>query len=168
MVGILDANVNKMTSKRDYHYSVQAVDTPFRPASRKTQKTQKTVYRILLIACVGVGIWLPIHILRKADSTNYTFGSVSKYLQSSQTQNIDTINQDTPLQEVVHQQQLDTSDPCHGFPNTDGIMLVMKTGATEAYQKMPTQLLTGMQCLPDFLLFSDLVRPSCSPWLSQC
>jgi hypothetical protein len=46
---------------------------------------------------------------------------------------------------------------CRGFPNMDGILLVMKTGATEIYVKMPTQLLTAMSCLPDFLLYSDIV-----------
>jgi hypothetical protein len=59
-------------------------------------------------------------------------------------------------EDVVHRQYNFTS-PCHGFPATDGILLVMKTGATEAYDKLPTQLLTTMQCLPDFLLFSDKV-----------
>jgi hypothetical protein len=46
---------------------------------------------------------------------------------------------------------------CEGFPNTDGIMLVMKTGATEAFTKLPAHLLTSLQCLDDYLLFSDLV-----------
>ncbi|RGP64069.1 glycosyltransferase family 31 [Fusarium longipes] len=45
---------------------------------------------------------------------------------------------------------------CEGFPNTDGIMLVMKTGATEAFTKLPAHLLTSLQCLDDYLLFSDL------------
>lgn len=53
--------------------------------------------------------------------------------------------------------QYNFSNPCDGFPNTDRIMLVMKTGATESLVKMPTQLLTTMQCLPDFLIFSDKV-----------
>lgn len=52
------------------------------------------------------------------------------------------------------------SSPCASFPNTDGILLVMKTGATEAFDKVPTHLLTTLQCLPDFLLFSDMVRSS--------
>ncbi|KAF5018536.1 hypothetical protein F66182_9470 [Fusarium sp. NRRL 66182] len=45
---------------------------------------------------------------------------------------------------------------CDGFPDTDGIMLVMKTGATEAFTKLPAHLLTSLQCLDDYLLFSDL------------
>ncbi|KAF7547104.1 hypothetical protein G7Z17_g7949 [Cylindrodendrum hubeiense] len=48
------------------------------------------------------------------------------------------------------------TSPCDGFPSMDGIMLVMKTGATEAFTKLPTQLLTGLQCIEDFLIFSDL------------
>lgn len=46
---------------------------------------------------------------------------------------------------------------CDGFPVLDNITLVMKTGATEAFEKLPTQLLTSLQCIDDFLLFSDLV-----------
>ncbi len=57
------------------------------------------------------------------------------------------------------QKQYNTSNPCARFPNTDGILLIMKTGATEAFDRVPTQLLTTMSCLPDskFLLFSDMV-----------
>lgn len=48
-------------------------------------------------------------------------------------------------------------DPiCDGFPDISGILLVMKTGATESFDKLPTQLITILRCLPDFLLFSDL------------
>lgn len=46
--------------------------------------------------------------------------------------------------------------PCAHFPqDTGGVLLVLKTGATEVFDKLPTQLLTSLQCLPDFLLFSD-------------
>ncbi|ROT41193.1 hypothetical protein SODALDRAFT_322382 [Sodiomyces alkalinus F11] len=47
------------------------------------------------------------------------------------------------------------TNPCRDFPNTDGILLVLKTGATEVFDKLPTQLITNLQCLPDFLVFSD-------------
>lgn len=38
----------------------------------------------------------------------------------------------------------------------DEIVVVVKTGATEAYEKVPTQLLTLLQCSENLLLFSDL------------
>ncbi|KAH8157230.1 hypothetical protein CIB48_g11012 [Xylaria polymorpha] len=59
-------------------------------------------------------------------------------------------------QQLVHK-QYNTSNTCARFPATDGVLLVMKTGATEAFDRIPTQLLTTMSCLPDnFLIFSDM------------
>lgn len=50
-----------------------------------------------------------------------------------------------------------TRDPiCDGFPDTSNILLVMKTGATESFDRLPVQIMTALKCLPDFLLFSDL------------
>ena len=69
--------------------------------------------------------------------------------------------------EALVSPQSNFSTPCGNFPNTSGILLVMKTGATESYDKLPTQLLTHMQCLPDFLIFSDLVS-SVSLCLGKC
>ncbi|KAI1656263.1 glycosyltransferase family 31 protein [Daldinia decipiens] len=45
---------------------------------------------------------------------------------------------------------------CKYFPNTSDILVVVKTGATESYSKIPTQLITILRCLPDFLIFSDM------------
>ncbi|SLM33672.1 hypothetical protein LPUS_02207 [Lasallia pustulata] len=45
---------------------------------------------------------------------------------------------------------------CEAFPDQGDILLVVKTGATESYDKLPTQLLTNLQCADDFLIFSDL------------
>lgn len=52
--------------------------------------------------------------------------------------------------------QADRDPICAGFPDTSRILLVMKTGATESYDKLPVQIMTALKCLPDFLLFSDL------------
>lgn len=49
------------------------------------------------------------------------------------------------------------TDPlCANFPDTSNVLVIMKTGASEAYSKVPTQLLTNLRCLNDFLLFSDM------------
>ncbi|KAI0012692.1 glycosyltransferase family 31 protein [Xylariaceae sp. FL0662B] len=58
--------------------------------------------------------------------------------------------------EQLVEQYYNSSNPCANFPNTDGILLVMKTGATEAFDRVPTHLLTTLLCLPDFLIFSDM------------
>ncbi|KAG6005038.1 hypothetical protein E4U21_000553 [Claviceps maximensis] len=47
-------------------------------------------------------------------------------------------------------------DECAHFPNTSSVLTIMKTGASEAYSRVPTQLMTMLKCIPDFFLFSDM------------
>lgn len=51
-----------------------------------------------------------------------------------------------------------THDPlCAHMPGRESsIVLIVKTGATEAFGKVPTQLQTILRCVPDVLLFSDM------------
>ncbi|KAG9854445.1 hypothetical protein KCU98_g1409, partial [Aureobasidium melanogenum] len=49
--------------------------------------------------------------------------------------------------------QLSQCPPASAISN---IVLSIKTGATEAFEKLPTQLLTILQCADTLLLFSDL------------
>ncbi|KAJ5691658.1 hypothetical protein N7488_012393 [Penicillium malachiteum] len=39
--------------------------------------------------------------------------------------------------------------------NLKDVMVILKTGATEAQEKVPVQLRTGLQCVPHFAIFSD-------------
>jgi hypothetical protein len=54
----------------------------------------------------------------------------------------------------VHEKPKDPE--CDHFPDTSNVLLIMKTGASEAYSKIPTQLLTNLKCLDDYLVFSDM------------
>jgi hypothetical protein len=49
-----------------------------------------------------------------------------------------------------------TDRRCHALPDPGNILFIVKTGATEIYEKLPTQLLTTLGCTRDFLIFSDL------------
>ncbi|KAK3115099.1 hypothetical protein LTR53_005915 [Teratosphaeriaceae sp. CCFEE 6253] len=52
-----------------------------------------------------------------------------------------------------------TSQPashCDRYPDTDRVAVILKTGATEALDKIPTQLVTSLHCVREPLLFSDL------------
>ncbi|PKS05588.1 hypothetical protein jhhlp_008106 [Lomentospora prolificans] len=49
------------------------------------------------------------------------------------------------------------SDPlCAHHPDTSNIAVVMKTGATESFARLPTQFMTTLRCIDDFLVFSDM------------
>lgn len=47
-------------------------------------------------------------------------------------------------------------EDCEAFPDTSSVLLVMKTGASEAWNKIPTQLNTNLRCVQDLLIFSDM------------
>lgn len=45
--------------------------------------------------------------------------------------------------------------PCQSLAGTDGIVVVMRTGATEIKHKLPVHFNTTFACYPDTLIFSD-------------
>ncbi|KAI0384703.1 glycosyltransferase family 31 protein [Hypomontagnella monticulosa] len=45
---------------------------------------------------------------------------------------------------------------CNSFPDTSNILVIVKTGASESFAKVPTQLVTVLRCVSDFLVFSDM------------
>lgn len=48
-------------------------------------------------------------------------------------------------------------DPiCANLPDLSKVLLIIKTGASETYDRLPTQFMTMTRCLPDFLVFSDM------------
>ncbi|PHH75509.1 hypothetical protein CDD82_4413 [Ophiocordyceps australis] len=58
------------------------------------------------------------------------------------------------MEAFVHR-EWDFDRPCSRMPETDDVLFVLKTGASEAFDKLPTQLLGSVQCLSDVLIFSD-------------
>ncbi|OQN99746.1 hypothetical protein B0A48_14516 [Cryoendolithus antarcticus] len=45
---------------------------------------------------------------------------------------------------------------CLTAPGASKVLILLKTGATELYSKLPTHLLTLFKCTPHYMLFSDL------------
>ena len=62
----------------------------------------------------------------------------------------------SPSPTVVAPKTSTDDDECKDFPDTSDILLVMKTGATEAYDKLPVHFLTMMRCIKDYIIFSDV------------
>ncbi|CAI4220117.1 unnamed protein product [Parascedosporium putredinis] len=61
-----------------------------------------------------------------------------------------------PLDEVRQTPASIRQDPlCSFHPDTSKIAVVMKTGATESFARLPTQFMTTLRCIPDYLVFSD-------------
>lgn len=49
-------------------------------------------------------------------------------------------------------------EDCKSVPGADKVMVILKTGATEIYEKLPTHFVTLFRCTPHFLIFSDLAQ----------
>ncbi|KAF7193789.1 Glycoprotein-N-acetylgalactosamine 3-beta-galactosyltransferase 1-B [Pseudocercospora fuligena] len=59
-----------------------------------------------------------------------------------------------PIEEqAVHLQH----DPeCVHMPGADEVLVILKTGATEAYEKLPIHLVTTLKCISNYIVVSDL------------
>jgi len=49
-----------------------------------------------------------------------------------------------------------SSNFCHSLPLADNVVVAIKTGATEAADKIPVQMRTTLRCAKNLLIFSDL------------
>jgi hypothetical protein len=130
--------------------SINSLSATVVSASRRSWRIPLLLLLTLLLA---VPLWQLSNDESAASYKQYIYDNVSKYFVHDQAIYNNTLYQDGDV--PVHA-QFNFSTPCEGFPDTRGVLLVMKTGATESFAKIPTHLLTSMQCLPDFLIFSDL------------
>lgn len=48
-----------------------------------------------------------------------------------------------------------TNLPCNQLANSEDVVIVLKTGATEALDRVPIHFKTTFRCVPDYLIFSD-------------
>ncbi|TKA77537.1 hypothetical protein B0A55_02267 [Friedmanniomyces simplex] len=51
-----------------------------------------------------------------------------------------------------------TSQSCASVPGAEKVLVLLKTGATELYQKLPTHVVTTFTCVPHYMIFSDLAQ----------
>jgi hypothetical protein len=49
-----------------------------------------------------------------------------------------------------------STSTCRSLPGAEDVLVVLKTGATEVFARLPEQILTLSRCIPNFMVFSDL------------
>ncbi|KAK5117216.1 hypothetical protein LTR85_008984 [Meristemomyces frigidus] len=112
----------------------------------KSRGVTATRIAILFLAVVAIYIfrdtWLPT-------------GSSYK----SQPASIEPIQHTEPEQGTQYEDIKQTaSESCFDAPGADNVLVMLKTGATELYQKLPTHFVTTFTCVPHFMIFSDLAQ----------
>lgn len=50
------------------------------------------------------------------------------------------------------------TESCRSVPGAESVFILLKTGATEIYEKLPTHFVTLFKCTPHYMIFSDLAQ----------
>ncbi|GAB7360962.1 hypothetical protein MBLNU230_g0945t1 [Neophaeotheca triangularis] len=108
-----------------------------------------TLPRLAVIFCLIFGFylfrdaWLPELKQYSRPLAATTSPSVSSPLDTAADGHVPTTN---------------AAEECRNIQGADKVMVVLKTGATELYEKLPTHFVTLFKCTPHFLIFSDLAQ----------
>ncbi|KAH8695025.1 hypothetical protein BGW36DRAFT_195765 [Talaromyces proteolyticus] len=101
---------------------------------------------------IGLAFFLLLLILLFVNSFH------SKDLRESLIQPLHLVS-NLPSQKPTQLQSQPTPDRrCNAIPSSPDVAVIIKTGANLIYEKLPIQLLTGLQCANDPLIFSDLAQ----------
>ncbi|BCS30121.1 glycosyltransferase family 31 protein [Aspergillus puulaauensis] len=112
-------------------------------------KPRRTVWVALAAVCLACTSLLLFYQYEGIPFTSDQV-PVTPVVEASNKTGSSTITQHNPSNAVQSDRR------CQAFADPGNIVFVIKTGATEVYEKLPTQLLTTLGCVQDFLLFSDL------------
>ncbi|KAK4497628.1 hypothetical protein PRZ48_010281 [Zasmidium cellare] len=118
------------------------------------------IFGIIVAIFIFRDAWLP----RAEDAYNHAKGSFAQHqndLPSSNSEDVPTIpitpihtspEPDSTIERPAHT----FNETCLHLPGAEKVMVMLKTGATELYQKLPTHFVTTFSCIPKFMIFSDL------------
>ena len=106
------------------------------------------VFLILLSIYLLRDSWLPEQYPKQQPTKGLGHGQIPH------TESEEQIHYNDPLQTPPQP----ASESCASVPGADNVMVLLKTGATELYQKLPTHFVTTFKCIPHFMIFSDLAQ----------
>lgn len=70
----------------------------------------------------------------------------------------DVQQSDTTAEKTSDSVKKPQDDDCRSMPGADNVLILLKTGATEIYEKLPTHFMTLFKCAPHYMIFSDLAQ----------
>jgi hypothetical protein len=99
--------------------------------------------RITLISAV-LGLFLIYHFISTRPDLPRPLSTVRSNLQ-----------QQLPTQQHQPKLKPDILSDCPLLPGIEDVLVVMKTGVTEALDKVPVHFETTLRCIPNYVIFSD-------------
>ena len=138
-----------------------------------------TLPRIAILALILVAVFLfrdtflptespyrshstsPSHLHAQPDqASHYESESNTQDKSSSSSSTTTTTTTTFPVHHATNNNTSPPDEPesCLSVPGADNVLIMLKTGATELYQKLPTHFMTTFTCVPHFMIFSDLAQ----------
>ncbi|KAH8817410.1 hypothetical protein F5884DRAFT_874438 [Xylogone sp. PMI_703] len=108
-------------------------------------KRRAVVYLISIVCCLDLYFHWKSSYIGLSKQENCLLGPPHQYSSS--------ISSHTSIQ----RSNSTIAPACKGYPENSDIVIILKTGATEAVQRLPIQLITFLQCAQeDLVFFSDM------------
>jgi hypothetical protein len=107
-----------------------------------------TLHRLAIALLVILGIYLFRDSWKPAES---------RYNVAIPATQPDTEQPHIPAKDSSHIAETHAEN-CRNVPGADNVLVMLKTGATEIYEKLPTHFVTLFKCTPHYMVFSDLAQ----------
>ena len=115
--------------------------------------------RVLLVVGSLLCLFLILQLYQQADHFSSARGPPISHEQTSAHTSSDV---KAPSDAAAASEDTDTdapvpiADACAGLAGLEDLVIILKTGASEIYQKLPIHFATTFACDPDFRIYSDL------------
>ncbi|PTU20054.1 hypothetical protein P175DRAFT_0502200 [Aspergillus ochraceoroseus IBT 24754] len=118
-------------------------------------KSRKSVWLALAAFCVVCSSLVLLYVVPPASWDHPVVAPIQVHSDTTNNNNSTANNNTLPSNKNPGNAVLGDRR-CQAFADPGNVLFVIKTGATEVYEKLPTQLLTTLGCVDEFLIFSDL------------
>jgi hypothetical protein len=106
------------------------------------------MHRLAIALLVILGIYLFRDSWKAADS---------RYQSAAPATQPDTEQPHSHAKDSIHIAE-SYAEKCRDVPGAENVLVMLKTGATEIYEKLPTHFVTLFKCTPHYMVFSDLAQ----------
>lgn len=122
--------------------------------------TLKSMRLVPLWVALIVFITLAMYALQNTDQHQIRLGGYRQKTQQTQQPQSEPPTKPQAAQPSQETQVAHRVDPeCADFPDTSNVLILLKTGASEIYRRIPMHYMSMLKCMPDnVLLFSDLAQ----------
>ncbi|KAJ9654192.1 hypothetical protein H2201_009037 [Coniosporium apollinis] len=126
-------------------------------AAQLPSRASTTLFRLLLLSAILLVVLLSgRYYLPTAHDASLLFVHGGQPSSVPVSEDIKLGDPKLPSESTLGAPLESSTSICPSIPGAEEVLVVVKTGATEIFHKLPEQLLTHLRCIPNLMIFSDL------------